>query len=260
MSLTHWEAAWALGGLLVFHVAVRFIGIGGLYPWGHQVIWIGLTTGSAVAWGLIFRHVMPWGHRDVIAIVRAHELFDEYYRLYAASLVILFLYYAVTSIALDWFPPTRKSPRRWPGVWWTLTHLLILPLATSFIVYDHVSHLRPPVLNQMVSVWLRYHLWLVKDSAISLYVAAASEEDYDVNEDERKGWTWIWFILWLARLHSLFQLAMWFQDCGVIRFHFEWPAWALSTHAWLLEMAWTAGMAWDTVGPPWVMKFLSRKK
>ena len=199
MSFSHGDAAWAIGGLLVFHAAARLMGIGGPHPWGHQVVWIGLTTGSAVAWGLIFRHVMPWGHRDVVAIVRAPDTFDEYYRLYATSLVVLYLYFTITSVAIDWFPPSTdhwsRSARRWPGVWWTLTHLLVLPLAMSLIVFDHIRHLRPPVLNQMVSIWLRYHLWLVKDSVISLCITASSESDYDRNEDERKRRTWLGLVL-----------------------------------------------------------------
>ena len=208
------EAGWVLGGLVTFHLACRALGIGGSQPWGHQVIWTGLTFGCTAAWGLLFKDIMPWGYPDLVTQALVHGMYDGYYRLYMTSLALFYTYYAVTSILVDWFPPA--SDTRWPGVWWTLTHLVILPCVTAAVILDHAMSLRRPVIGVFVSMWLRYQIWLAKDSAISLAVVVidADTDDGQHEVTSSKSWTMTWLVLQVLRVHSLAQLALWFLDHG----------------------------------------------
>jgi len=250
MSLSTLESLCILGGLLVFHGAVRWLGVGGPRPWGHQVIWVGLTAGSCMGWGLLFRQPMPWGHRDVLVIARGYDVYDEYYSMYVTSMVLLYLYYALSSIVVDWFPSDDGGKTRWPGVWWTLTHLVFLPVVTCLVVLDSLQHLRPPVLNVMVSLWLRYHIWLVGDSSLSLWFATSADDvDYDGPEDERKRWTYLRLILWLARLYSLLRLGQWLHVCLPSAFLPADGNWSLmwsGVWPWVLDFTWRIRNAWET--------------
>lgn len=215
--------------------------MGGKRPWGHQVlfhshfppslltteekvVWLGVTAGATFGWTLLFRHVMPWGHRDVLVVVRAYNVYDDHYALYTVCIVVLHAYYMISVVALEWWhlpwASNHDDEVNRPGFWWTLTHVMILPMASAAIALDSALHLRPPALNQMVSVWLRYQLWLVKDAGISLCIAIARDRaplvvGHDATDriSLTRQWTFISLALQLARLHSLYQLGHWLVDC-----------------------------------------------
>ena len=89
----------------------------------------------------------------------------------------------------------------------------------------------------MVSLWLRYHIWLVGDSVVSLWITASADDvDYDGPEDERKRWTYLGLILWLARLYSLVRLGQWLQASLPSLFVIEWPTTNVQT--WLTDFLW----------------------
>jgi hypothetical protein len=234
------EGACLLGALLVFHGAVGLVGVGGSRPWSHLVIWTGMTFGVTAAWAVLFRDVMPWGYLGEVAGAAASsrdtaEVYDTYYRLYLACLVLFHVYYAVSSVTVDWFSSTASSSgaadagmtTRWPGVWWTLTHLMVLPIVFCVMVLDHAMRLRVPVLAQFVSLALRYQIWLVKDSAISLWAAMASdgqpwlppgeeavERDAPATVPLQLTWTYTGFVIHVARIISLVRLVQWLLDCA----------------------------------------------
>ena len=221
MHLITNEAGYLLGALLVFHGAGRIMEVGGKRSWNHLVIWTGMTCGVTTAWAILFRHILPWGYRDVSVAAKAYHPYQHYFQLYLACLVIFQCYYTVSSLVVDWFqfpssPPARPISTRWPGVWWTFTHMVVVPIVVCGMVLDHALNLKPVAVSVFVSILLRYQLWLAKDSAINLLVAVSTDEDNPSEEDAMPAtntWSFLWFVLHLARVHSFVQLAQWWMDC-----------------------------------------------
>ena len=245
MEIENPEAAYVLGGLVLFHGAGRLLGFGGSRAWNHQVMWMGITAGSTLASALLFCRIMPWGYPDAAAIAEASRqdvAYHDYYRLYLTCSLLIHLYYAITSVLVDWCSTSclgRSREGHWPGVWWTLTHLVILPLTMAAMIYEAAQTLRVPTLGRFVSLGLRYQIWLTKDSAISLGQAMVQDDDSSAennnnHDDDDTRW-WITFnriALHIARVHSLFQLAQWWQAC-------IFPAMGGQWHDLLWAFSWT---------------------
>jgi hypothetical protein len=239
------EAGYVLGALLLFHATGRLMGFGGQRVWNHLVIWTGMTCGAAGAWAMLLRDILPWGYRDLTLAAKAYQPYQNYFQLYLGSLIIFHGYYIVSSLIVDWFDLGGKgTSTRWPGVWWTFTHIVVVPLVVCGMVLDHALNLRPVAVSVFVSILLRYQLWLAKDSAIQLLVAVSADQGDAVAVDGEdtlpatiNSWSYLWFVLHLARVHSLVQLSQWWMDCM--------PLMGLQ---WALKVPWQWPVSWTV---PW---------
>jgi hypothetical protein len=203
------DSAYLLGALLLFHAAGTLLGIGGSRPWNHQVIWTGVTFGGTVAWASMYREVMPWGYRNITIIAAAPKAYDSSYGIFVWCMIIFHCYYALSSTLVAF----RHSPA-WPGAWWTLTHVVFLPVVTSAMISHHALNLVPVSLDVFVALWLRYQIWLAKDSCLGLLYAVALDDQQDSDSPASSSWwTPLTVLLHVAQLHSFMQLAQWFNVC-----------------------------------------------
>jgi hypothetical protein len=200
------DSAYMLGALLVFHAAGTLLGIGGSRPWNHQVIWTGITFGGTAAWASMYREVMPWGYRNITVVLAAPRAYDSSYSIYIWSMIIFHCYYALSSMLVA----SRRS-LAWPGVWWTLTHVVFLPVVTSAMISHHALRMIPVSLDVFVALWLRYQIWLAKDSCLGLLYAVATDDDEKMAAGS--WWTPLTVLLHTAQLHSFIQLAQLFNVC-----------------------------------------------
>lgn len=181
--------------LLVFHfVCRRWLGI------PHAMIWTGIDCGFAAASGYLFWETFPWGHITASSWSTMHRV-EPLSTLYMQITITLLIYYAVSAYV-------SGSASSW---WWALTHVVILPLVTAFILLDHQTlalryALPPSVYIRVLALCIRYQIWLAKDSVVALQLHGHS----------RISW---YYAIWMAfSIHSLYQLCMWIADHGDLMF------------------------------------------